>query len=144
MPKQNFRLNTSCHCRSLNQSQTTLCNTVVLGTVSRGELLLIKSSLHTDVNSPPKNSPPLSDLNISTKDRIPSARTLARKLRNAVPASDLFFRIQPCTSREVILHDHGVVFTPYGRTVFPPSQVNKNSAQPFAWSALLFHEQFLS
>ena len=131
MPKQNFRLNTSCHCRSLNQSQTTLCNTVVLGTASRGELLLIKSSLHTDVNSPPKNSPPLSDLTISTKDGIPSARTLARKLRKAQRLI-YFQEIQPCTSREVILHDHGVVFTPYGRNVFPPSQVNINSAQPFA------------
>ena len=53
---------------------------------------LIKSSLHKDSNSPRKNSPPLSDLTISTNDGFPSARTLARKLRKALAASDLCLR----------------------------------------------------
>ena len=37
--------------------------------------------------------------------------------------------IHPCTPCEIILHNDGVMFTPYGRNVLPPSQVNKNSAQ---------------
>ena len=40
--------------------------------------------------------------------------------------------------REIILHNHGVMFTPYERNVLPPSQVNKNSAQLFIRSTFSF------
>ena len=40
--------------------------------------------------------------------------------------------------REIILHNHVVMFTPYERNVLPPSQVNKNSAQLFIRSTFSF------
>ena len=47
---------------------------------------------HNVPNSPPKNSPPLSNRTHITADGVPSARTSARNDSNALAASDFFAR----------------------------------------------------
>ena len=88
MTEQHLCLNPCRHRRSFNDTEPSLGNTIVLGAIRGVNSCLINSSLHTDLNLSPKNSPPLSDLTICTTERKPSARTLARKRLKAMSESD--------------------------------------------------------
>ena len=63
-----------------------------LGLSAGVNFCLILHLRHSFPKSPPKNSPPLSDLSAITVDGVPSARTLASNDLNALAASDFLPR----------------------------------------------------
>ena len=76
--KQHFSLNTSRHCSRLNNAQASLCNTIVLGTVSRGELLIDQKFIAQGFKFSTEKLTAIVRPNKSTNYGFPSARTLAR------------------------------------------------------------------
>ena len=97
-----------------------------LGLSAGVNFCLILRLRHSFPKSPPKNSPPLSDLTAITVDGVPSARTLASNDSNALAASDFLPRRYTRINRVKSSRTKSVYHFPstFGTGIFPLRSTN--------------------